>query len=437
MLRTPITAFLSFAEYFGESTGSALFAVMAWIDTYLLDFALLLIAWLLWLSISKRFERSADEFSTILTGDPESMITGLAKLSKMNLMPIQWGLWDEALGTHPATIKRMEAIAHRHRISKDRLKMLLETPPHRSKEEGYEIAPEVSDPGLVFSTEFKTQKTLLISLILLLSLAITPLLAGHFLSEAKLPSTVFLLGLLFMPMVYLFVANYASLLGYSSLGRKMRKKLARSGIDFQGHQPYFVGISPEEHPRVYENHSVWDVGFLLPQKKALTYYGDKISFGIPRDRIISIARGPSFPGWFVVPEIYVRWNDGNKERVLHLHSVDGNSMISIAKKTSNLLLSLFYWHQSEESINPESSRDNPALAEPEFTEIKGDNPRQLVTVGGVLTSLVFIALLVFGLSALFQLDSSVSWYGFGMGAWCLILGFVPNLRYKEEDSLQQ
>jgi Zn-dependent protease with chaperone function len=37
------------------------------------------------------FERAADAGSLQLAGDPEAMITGLLKLSRLNLMPIQWG----------------------------------------------------------------------------------------------------------------------------------------------------------------------------------------------------------------------------------------------------------------------------------------------------------------------------------------------------------
>jgi hypothetical protein len=90
--------------------------------------------------LSRRFEYSADEFATLVTGAPEAMITALVKVSKMNLMPIYWGAWDEQLATHPATIRRANAIAKRHRIPGNRLQALLATLALRGEGEGYNVS---------------------------------------------------------------------------------------------------------------------------------------------------------------------------------------------------------------------------------------------------------------------------------------------------------
>lgn len=406
-------------------------ALQDWLDTYLLFPTSLLTALLLRYFFSRKCERTADEFATLVTGDPESMITGLVKLSKMNLMPLRWGFWDESLGTHPSTMKRVKAIARRHRIPEERLSMLLETQPQRKDGEGYGIPDEVSNPELIFSTEFKSQRGLVLALLLFFTAATASLAVGYLISNAGLPSPVYVAGFVLVPVLYLLVLNYASLLGFGSLKCRMKAKLQKAGIDLEGQESHFVGIAPEEYPRVYDTQTIWDVGFLVVGEAALTYYGDRLSFSIPRDRITSITRGGSFPFWFSVPEIYVRWTDKDKDGVFHLHSVEGNSLISIGRSSKTLLVRLIDWHQGRAAGSRSMSRDSPSRL-PELPDVKGLHPRQAVTAGTFLTGLMLIAFLVFGLGALFQLESFVSWYGLGTGAWCLFLGMLPPLRYKEE-----
>src|SRR5262249_46354693 len=60
---------------------------------------------------SRMLENSADAGAVRLTGDPEALMTGLLKLGRLNLMPIQWGRVAGTLLTHPSTLKRVERIA--------------------------------------------------------------------------------------------------------------------------------------------------------------------------------------------------------------------------------------------------------------------------------------------------------------------------------------
>src|SRR5262249_21428975 len=43
------------------------------------------------LTFSRRFERTADRGAIALGGDPEALISGLVKLSRLNHVPIAWG----------------------------------------------------------------------------------------------------------------------------------------------------------------------------------------------------------------------------------------------------------------------------------------------------------------------------------------------------------
>lgn len=115
-----------------------------WFDEYLRFPLALLLTLLTRYFLSRRFEHSADEFATLVTGAPEAMITALVKLTKMNLMPVSWGNLDEQLSTHPSTVRRVKAIADRHRIPANRLEALLATLAMRGEGDGYTVAEEAT-----------------------------------------------------------------------------------------------------------------------------------------------------------------------------------------------------------------------------------------------------------------------------------------------------
>src|SRR5262249_22771929 len=76
-----------------------------------LDLVFFLIGLTLFYWQSRMLENSADAGAVRLTGDPEALMTGLLKLGRLNLMPIQWGRVAGTLLTHPSTLKRVERIA--------------------------------------------------------------------------------------------------------------------------------------------------------------------------------------------------------------------------------------------------------------------------------------------------------------------------------------
>lgn len=425
-----VTILPSFLMNAAQAGSEAFLAFQGWFNEYLHFPLAFLFAVLVRYFLSRRFERSADEFATLVTGDPESMIRALVKLSKMNLMLISWGNWDERLSTHPSTLRRAKAIAYRHRIDDERVRQLLETPASRDESEGYAVPDEAASADIVYTTEFRTQKALVITLLVMLTLSTAPLLWGRFVRSSGLPPSALWAGLVLMPLVLLAVVNYASLLGYGKMKKGMRQKASRAGF-VPGDGPcWFVGLSPEEHPRIYEGHTVWDIGFLKATANCLIYRGDRVGFRIPRDRVTSVSKGVSFPTWFGIAETYLRWTENGQERVVHFHSIDGRSMTAIAKRSKSLLLDLASWKDGRLPAG-EGTAAEDALGPPVLPDVKGIHPRQALTAKAFCTSLVFVALLIFGISGLFSLDSSLSWYGFGLGSWSLLFANMPAMRYKE------
>ena len=111
---------------------------------------------------SRRNEREADAIGVSLTRDPEAFISGLARLARLNLVPLHSGGWGQSLDTHPATMRRFEEIAKAHGISESRLRELVtDVSPLQDRYTPIDDEPDAT----VFSTEFKNKYRVRIALV--------------------------------------------------------------------------------------------------------------------------------------------------------------------------------------------------------------------------------------------------------------------------------
>jgi Zn-dependent protease with chaperone function len=105
--------------------------------------------------VSRRNEFAADAGAAKLTGDPEAMITGLAKLSRLNTMPMQWGRMEEKTLTHPSMLRRITRLARSAGIAEERIPELLRQSA-TAPLDVYTIPATSLPHGKVFSTRFRT-----------------------------------------------------------------------------------------------------------------------------------------------------------------------------------------------------------------------------------------------------------------------------------------
>src|SRR5579862_2571853 len=89
------------------------------------DFVLVMIGLGVFYFISRHFESVADATAVHVTGDPEALITGLLRVSRLNFMPIQFGKVSEAWLTHPSMARRARRIAEAGGMAPERLQEIL------------------------------------------------------------------------------------------------------------------------------------------------------------------------------------------------------------------------------------------------------------------------------------------------------------------------
>lgn len=350
--------------------------------------------------VSRRNEFAADAGAFRLTGDAEAMITALAKVSRLNTMPIHWGKLDEKILTHPSTLGRIKHLARLGSISEARIPELLSQsvmPPT----DVYPIPATALASGKIFSTRFKTRVSWIYGWILIISVATVPTVFVLAIERAHLSgralSLALLVGFFLTFACSLAISNFLPLLGLSKLEVRVREKLEKEGAPLEIRNGLFVGLAPDSGPRIYEGNWAWDVGFLAISEDRLYYWGEETRFALRRDQITSISLGPGPVSWLKTPSVYVRRQDfGGTDRVFNLGPSRVASMSKMARQTRCLAGELVNWHrgiqQPAASLLSNNGKDIPAmesLGVPGFGQVTSVSPR-IVVRGNVLARMFLL-----------------------------------------------
>ncbi len=344
---------------------------------------------LLMFFVSRRNEFDADAGAVKLTGDAEAMITSLARISRLNTMPIHWGKLDEKILTHPSTLRRVRHLARTAGISEARIPELLNQSAALPADV-YPIPATALPAGKVFSSRYKTQLSQSMAWIMVLTAAALPTFVVWVIRWTHLNGTslavAYLLGIFFSFAVSVVLANFLPMRGTLKLELALRKKLEKENTPPEFLSGLFVSLAPDSCPLLYEANWSWDVGFLSISENRFSFLGEETRFSLTRGQISSISLGPGPVGWFRSRSAYLTWQDGpGNERTFNMRPIHSVSLLGMARKTRRLAEELQNWHHgvqvSAESLIPPRPRD--ARAEelgglPGFGSVTSISPRTLV-----------------------------------------------------------
>jgi Zn-dependent protease with chaperone function len=341
---------------------------------------------LLFFFFSRRNEFAADAGSAKLTGNAEAMITALARLTRLNTMPLQWGKLDEKILSHPSTLRRIRRLASDAGINDARVSELLSgsfAPPADS----YPIPRTALPAGKIFSTRYKTQAAGKSAWCILLTTAVLPAcvaLAAHWgqLEGGKL-LFAYLLGLVVTLSAELLLHNFLPMRGLRKMEKSLHQKLLSEGARNADTSGLFVGLAPDSSPRVYEGNWAWDFGFVTLVPELLSYQGEEVQFSLARGEISSINLGPGPVGWFEVPSVYITWRDSSgRGTVFNLRPLRAGSMLEMAAKTRQLADDLQNWlalrPPASHPILVSAGSAVDHLGVPEFGQVTSMPPRAVV-----------------------------------------------------------
>jgi len=224
-----------------------------------LDLVLVAAGFAIFYQRARIFERAADQGSVQLVGDPEAMITGLLKLSRLNLMPIQWGKVTGSILTHPSTLKRIEHIAQIGNVPPERLQQILAE--HEQEQKAWRAASQgefVAVPGEHYSVPEAASQVLTTmgaarratnSLWILIAAHVLPpalvvLLVNKFHWAGWLAVSVYCAGALACVGGYSVLTAMLGLRGRKQIRKAFARKFESEGMAVTGNNAVLMGFSP-------------------------------------------------------------------------------------------------------------------------------------------------------------------------------------------------
>jgi Zn-dependent protease with chaperone function len=363
--------------------------------------------------VARKQEFEADAQAVILTGDPEAAITKLAKLSRLNTMPLHWGKASSSLLTHPTTLNRIMRVAKLGNVSAERISALLVeacAPPL----ETYELPASVSAEGKVFSTRFKSSNAQKIAWLMLFGNTVPAAVVAYVVAKSDLNDSlqwsIYGAGLAMCIGLMLWQSNRLPLWSHKLLERGIRDRLKRENAPAEAMAGILVGLAPHDTPRIYEGNWSWDMGLLSLQNDSLVYWGEEARFAIRREQISRIELGEGPANWWKTPSLYITWRDAEGiQRTFNLRAMNVSSMRDMAKTTRCLSRDLQNWQRhispatipvlAEQSVGA----DKITLPAPAFGAVTSVAYADAVSGKAVTKSYVITGVLAMGVAIVFGL----------------------------------
>jgi Zn-dependent protease with chaperone function len=386
--------------------------------------------------LAQRCEFTADAGAIALTGDPEAAITGLLKINRLNLMPVQWSKVSGAWLTHPTTLHRIERIAVLGGVAPDRLRQILEqysSPAGLAATEEHYVVPALSQDGALstFSQSSRARLNLWILIVFhwLPAVAVAMVVERmHWQGEIRM--IAFVAGLALTLEIYMILIRWLGLRGRAEIQAQLRRKARAEGIDVEGIPPIVVGLSPAATPRFYVTSYNWDTGLLLLSRDRLYFVGRQLRCSLARDQVEEVRMGPGAPSWISNPRVYLRWKDpeNGRQGTFNLASAEPCSARKLSARAHELWDQLTRWKQGSVQIPPVPQLE--ALGSPALGEVTSISPKALTSPGKSLRLLFFLVLPV-AVAACVLLRVQSIWYVCAATLLVRIFEMLPHWRYRE------
>ena len=374
------------------------------------DFVLVIVGLTIFHFISRHFESVADATAVHVTGDPEALITGLIRVSRLNFTPIQFGKFSETWLTHPSMERRARRIAEAGGMAPERLEEILlryhaesaqrdAAMPAVAPEDHYPI-PDATDPELARAAVKRrafTQARVWANFGLsVLMPAVVSLLIVHFGLQGYAAWAAYAAGTALTAVVLVLCGVWLAQAGLAGEKARGLRRIERDHLPGGSAGDIFVGVAPTAYPRIFGQNYHYDAGVLILSRGRLQFVGEKTRFSLPASEVDGIVLGPGGPGWWKFHRVYLRWKagDGTRGGVFNLYPLESGSMWRSGRRVHALLQRLQSWKENSESY-PESRPELQNLPAPAIGEVTCMSPRVLGTFRANLRFLVYLLPLAF------------------------------------------
>ena len=240
-------------------------------------------------------ERKADQDSVRWSGDPEAMITGLARVSRANGMPLTWGAPTAWLMSHPPTMDRIHAIARAGGVTQTRVAELMASLDQPQADHYAEAGQVPEDPAQSPAMRKRMQMRIMwFTLLSPLSIGFPAVLLFERLRLAWWAVLIFASAISMIAMIF----------GFEWVVGAVRQAVKRRAIARHG-QGIFAGFSPAAEPRLFEGTYHYDMGMVRFANGALEFTGDRTNFVLDRRRVERVWLGEGPRNWTPRQQIFI------------------------------------------------------------------------------------------------------------------------------------
>ena len=238
--------------------------------------------------------------------------------------------------------------------------------------------------------------------------------------------------------------NYVSIWGFPGMGRRLAEILQSEGIDPDAWDGVFVQFAPSDRPRVYENCTNWDVGFLFLLGDRLVYLGDHARFALRRTDIVRQWLGPSSPHSWHPANVYLSWRDDASGASGAFNVGLGNcrSLRQARRDTPAFAERIKAWRE-DEGGSPPAAPEWAQLGPPKFADVPSQSIREAAGFSKLAAGIVAMCVTSLGvgwllnaISELWRLNSTPDFWRDGAyiaasAAISLIILHAPTAAYRE------
>ena len=235
-------------------------AVIVWRGTY---------AWLV---------RRANRRAAVLVGCPEIVARAAGKIAAMQMAPWKWRRASGApAGETPAAAPQP-------------------------------VSPSLQSPR-IFSSSWRATFSNVKAEAMILTLSLPPVAVAIAVRAGLIPVAArWLAYLAGMAMALLLRSTFSKLVDCWSY-RRLRNRIGAKMRMAEREGVFFVGLSPEPRPLVYDGNWEWDAGFLTLSGDQLDYQGEQARFTLQRGQVSEIRVGSGAPHWSDPHWVHLSWHD--------------------------------------------------------------------------------------------------------------------------------
>jgi hypothetical protein len=388
---------------------------------------------------SRYMENTADAGAVRLTGDPEAVITGLLKLGRLNLLPVQWGPVTGSLLTHPSTLKRVQRVARVGQLSPDRLQQILSQHQESQSQPGSRELPQPGDTfteaqppaNRILTTARSTQSALYKLWLLWFFHFAPPALVAWSVYRFHLrnPWAPYVAGAIASVTLYFLVTRWMGSWGRARTQLAFKSKLAAEGIAAADSNALLVGLSPSAELRFYVSNFNWDTGVLFFARERLCYAGDQLRFALKPEQVRSVRLGPGVPGWTSIPRLYVDWWDETSStvRTWNMVSTMPCSIWTIGKQSQDLYDVMQQW-RTQPANYPEAPLPLKDLSAPTTRAVTSRSLKSVYAFGRHLKSTIWLLVMANALGMVLSIPAM--WYVSGVILLLRLYEALPYWFYK-------